>query len=205
MADGNEDGGAPVIGPLAPDRAVLDFLLSRRSRAAKTLSRDTPDRATLETILSAAARSPDHGKLAPWRFAVAAGSAPMARLAETARRRATAIGLDPAAVDKTASAFSWGGAVVAVISAPVPGHKIPIWEQELSAGAVCLAAVNAALALGWGANWLTGPLAREPGFLAEGLGCGEGEGVAGFIHIGRETVVPSERDRPELAALTAWL
>ncbi len=50
--------------------AALEFLLNRRSRPAKTLGLPVPDREELTPILTAAARSPDHGKLEPWRFIV---------------------------------------------------------------------------------------------------------------------------------------
>lgn len=191
--------------PLARDEGALAFLLARRSRSAKTLTRDAPEPETIRTVLAAASRTPDHGKLAPWRFVVAHGPEAMDRLERAARERAAALGLDAGAVDKAAAAFTWGGAVIAVVSRPVPGHKIPVWEQELSAGAVCLAALNAALASGWGANWLSGPLARDRGFLSDALGCADGETVAGFIHMGRETVVPADRDRPDPEAITTWL
>ncbi len=60
--------------------AALDFLLTRRSRPAKTLTTPAPDKTALAPILTAAARSPDHGKLEPWRFVVIEGTA-LARLA----------------------------------------------------------------------------------------------------------------------------
>ena len=91
-----------------------------------------------------------------------------------------------------------------MISSPKPSEWVPLSEQQLSAGAVCLALLNAALASGWGANWLTGPMAYDTAFRREILGCGEGEAVAGFIHIGSETVVPPERPRPDVGALTSW-
>ena len=92
-----------------------------------------------------------------------------------------------------------------MISNPKPSEKIPLWEQQLSAGAVCMALLNAALASGWGANWLTGPMAYDPVFRRDFLGCAEGEAVAGFLHIGTETVAPPERPRPDVEALTSWL
>ncbi|MEL6220288.1 MAG: nitroreductase family protein [Pseudomonadota bacterium] len=190
--------------PLAPRPEVLDFLLTRRSRPAKTLSQEGPSREEILTILTAAARSPDHGKLVPWRFAIAEAPA-MARLADLAARHAGDLGIDPAKAEKSATAFSQGGALITVIGAPVASEKIPDWEQALSAGAACLAALNAALALGWGANWLTGPFATHAPFLAAAFGCAKREYAAGFIHIGRETVVPADRDRPDLTAITTWL
>lgn len=188
--------------PLAPRPEVVDFLLTRRSRPAKTLTGPGPTRADLETILSAAARSPDHGKLAPWRFVVAEGTA-KERLAGLAARHLA--GTDPAKAEKAVAAFDQGTAIIAVIASPAASEKIPDWEQALSAGAVCLAALNTALALGWGANWLTGPLATHRAFLGEAFNCNDREYVAGFIHIGRESVVPGDRDRPEPAAITTWL
>jgi nitroreductase len=93
--------------------------------------------------------------------------------------------------------------MVAVIAAPVPSEKIPEGEQLLSAGAVCLSLVNAALAAGWGANWLTGWPATDRAFLAEGLGLDE-DFVAGWIVLGTESAVPPDRPRPDLAAKVEW-
>ncbi|MFQ5564815.1 MAG: nitroreductase family protein [Paracoccaceae bacterium] len=186
-----------------PRPEVLDFLLTRRSRPAKTLGPGGPDRAGLERILTAAARSPDHAKLEPWRFVVIEGAA-RERAAALAAERAETLGLDGKTAAKAVAGFRQGDVIVAVISSPRASQKVPLWEQQLSAGAVCLALLNAALASGWGANWLTGPMAYDPVFRRDFLGCGEGEAVAGFVHIGAETVAPPERPRPDLAALTTW-
>jgi nitroreductase len=183
---------------------VLDFLLTRRSRPAKTLGDRSPERVELETLLTAASRTPDHGKLVPWRFVVLADRDKRAALVEAAARRLAEIGHDPARIDKDAGAFRQGGVIVAVISSPREA-SIPRWEQEFAAPCVCLSLLNAALASGWGANWLTGPLARDEAFLADALGCAPGETVAGFVHIGDETVAPAERDRPDVAAITTWM
>jgi len=186
-----------------PRPEVMDFLLTRRSRPAKTLGPGGPDRAGLMQLLTAAARSPDHGKLEPWRFVVIEGAA-RGRAAALAAERARALELDEATAAKTVSAFTQGDVIVAVISSPKPSDKIPLWEQQLSAGAVGLALLNAALASGWGANWLTGRMAYDPVFRREVLGCAEGEAVAGVIHIGTETMAPIDRPRPDVQALTTW-
>jgi nitroreductase len=193
---------APVA-PLAPRPEALDFLLTRRSRPAKTLAAPGPDRAALRTLLTAAARTPDHGKLEPWRFVVIAGAA-QARMAATVRARAAALGHAPEAAEKAASAFTQGAVIVAVLASPKPSEKIPEWEQLMSAGAVCLSLLNAALAAGWGANWLSGWASRDPEVLAA-LGARGAEFVAGFLHLGTETVAPPERPRPDVDALTTWL
>lgn len=192
-----------TIPPLAPAPGVLAFLETRRSRPARTLGPAAPDRATLDRWLAIAARTPDHGKLVPWRFLVL-GPMTRARMAAAVPVHAGRIGLDPAKIEKTAAQFGQGGAVVAVVARPQAGAKVPAWEQELSAGAAAYALLMTALAAGWGANWLTGPFARDPVFLGETLGLEAHEFVAAFVHIGSETVVPPERDRPDPAAVTRW-
>ncbi|MCR9150253.1 MAG: nitroreductase family protein [Rhodobacteraceae bacterium] len=187
-----------------PNPAALDFLLTRRSRPAKTLTLPVPDRDALTPILTAAARTPDHGKLEPWRFVVLERPA-LERLAGLAAARAEAAGLPPERVDKAAAQFRDGNLAVAVVHVPRPTEKIPEIEQVLSTGAVCLALLNAALAAGWGANWLTGWAAHDAGFGRDGLGLAPGEWLAGLIHIGTETAAPPERPRPDLGAITTWM
>ena len=184
--------------------AALDFLLTRRSRPAKTLGLPVPDRAELARLLEAAARSPDHGKLEPWRFVVLERKA-LLRLADLVERVGPDLGQDAEAVLKQRRQYSDAHLAVAVIFAPKPSPKIPEVEQLLSAGAVCLALLNASLASGWGANWLTGWASQDPHFGAEGFGLAPGEMVAGLIHIGAETVAPPDRPRPDLDAIVTWV
>lgn len=187
-----------------PRPEVLEFLLTRRSRPAKTLGDSAPDRDTIETLLTAASRTPDHGKLVPWRFVVLTDPDTRVELMAKARARMAEIGLDEDKIEKNALSFSYGGAIIAVIATPKPSDKIPRWEQELAAGGVCLSLLNAALAAGWGANWLSGPLCRDQEFLSDVFHCGPDEFVAGFLHLGNETVTPQDRDRPEIANITTW-
>ena len=187
-----------------PNPDALNFLLTRRSRPAKTLTAPVPDRATLETLLTAAARSPDHGKLEPWRFIVLERPA-LARLAAMVPGHGARLGQPADRIVKAEAQFADADLAVAVISAPKPSDKIPEIEQVYSAGAVCLALLNAALASGWGANWLSGWPSHDRAFVTEGLGLAPGESVAGFIHLGTETSAPPERPRPDVAALTTWL
>ncbi len=187
-----------------PNPAALDFLLTRRSRPAKTLTTPAPDRAALAPILTAGVRVPDHGKLEPWRLVVLERGA-MARVAAIAEARADALGLDPDKTRKGISQFSESPLCVAVIHVPRGTEKIPAREQELSVANVALSILNAALAAGWGACWLTGWPAYDDGFCKEALGLQPGEWVAGFVHIGTETATPPDRPRPDLAAITTWV
>jgi nitroreductase len=188
----------------APNPDALEFLLRRRSRPAKTLVAPVPTADELKPLLQAAARTPDHGKLEPWRFIVIPQEA-MPRLAGTVQTRGEALALDPEQIAKGRAQFDQGLLAVAVIESPKPSEKIPALEQTYSAGAVCLALLNASLAAGWGANWLTGWPSHDRGFMSEALGLAPHERIAGFIHIASEGSVPPERPRPDIDAITEWL
>lgn len=187
----------------ARNNAVLDFLKTRRSRPAKTLQAPGPSRPELEELLEIAARVPDHGKLEPWRFIVLEGDA-MGRMAAAAEEAAKLMGFDAEKTAKARSQFDQGICAVAVIESPVLSEKIPEIEQTYSAGAVCLSLVNAALAAGWGANWLSGAASHERHFVEGALGLSPSERIAGLIHIATETNRPPERPRPDVKAKTTW-
>ena len=187
-----------------PNPAALDFLLTRRSRPAKTLTTPVPDRDALRTILTAAARTPDHGKLEPWRLLVLERAA-LQRLADAVPEAGARLGIDPDRIVKMRTQFADAHLVVAVVFSPKASDKIPEVEQLLSTGAVCLSLLNAALAAGWGANWLSGWASHDPDFLQHHLGLARHEAVAGFVHIGTETAVPPDRPRPDLEAITTWV
>ena len=188
----------------APNPAAMDFLLGRRSRPAKTLAGPAPDREALLPILTAAARTPDHGKLEPWRFVVLQRAA-LDRLALAAGERGAALGLAADVADKGRKQFADSPLCVAVIESPKDSPKVPRIEQTYSAGAVCLALVNAALASGWGANWLTGWIAEDRDFVEGVLGLAPQERIAGFVHLGKETSAPPDRPRPDLDAIVTWV
>ena len=181
---------------------ALAFLRQRRSHPPKLLKGPAPDRQELMNLLELAARVPDHGKLEPWRFIVLERAA-LDRLAPVLGDHVAARGGDEAAVTKARSGFA-SPLIVAVVSAPVDSPKVPEWEQFLSAGAVCLELVNAALAAGYGAAWLTGPAAQAD-FAGAHLGIGQGEKVVGLIHIGQRGDTPPDRPRPDIAARTTFL
>ena len=193
-----------TVNPAVMNDAAMAFLLTRRSRPAKTLRAPAPDRAALMPILTAAARIPDHGKLEPWRFIVLERGG-LDRLAAAAASHADKTGMMADAAAKGISQFSESPLAVAVVRVPRTTEKVPEIEQILSAGAVCVSLVNAALASGWGACWLTGWPALDHAFAAHALGLQPGEWVAGFVHIGSESTEPPERPRPDVAALVTWI
>lgn len=184
--------------------AALAFLRNRRSRPAKTLTTPVPDRDTVMDLLTIASRTPDHGKLEPWRFIVVEGDA-MPRLATLAQDRAEALGYDAEKTTKGRAQFDQGNLAVVVVEVQKPSEKIPPLEQTYAAGGVCLALLNAALAAGWGANWLSGWPSHDATFCKDAFRLAAHERIAGLIHIGTETSVPPDRPRPDVTGLTTWL
>ena len=188
----------------APNTAALAFLQSRRSRPAKTLTTPVPDDDDLRALLTIAARTPDHGKLEPWRFIVLQRPA-LLRLAAEVEKFISARADDTAIIAKQTAQYANAHLAVAVVESPKPSPKIPPLEQTYSAGAVCLALLNGALASGWGANWLSGPASHDAGFTQTHLGLAPHERIAGLIHLGTETNPPPERPRPDVDSITTWV
>ncbi|SLN68581.1 Putative NAD(P)H nitroreductase YdjA [Roseovarius albus] len=187
-----------------PNPAALEFLHSRRSRPAKTLGLPIPNQEELIPILSAGARTPDHGKLEPWRFIVLEDAA-LRRLSNLVVSRGSTLEKSESDIEKARLQFANADLAVAVVEIQKTSEKVPGIEQTYSAGAVCLSLLNAALASGWGANWLSGWASHDRGFVEVGLGLKENERVAGFIHLGTETSIPPERPRPNLDEITSWM
>jgi len=182
--------------------AAVSFLANRRSRPAKTLTTPVPTRDQLKDLLTIAARTPDHGKLEPWRFIVLETTA-LKRLAETIPHYCA--DLDPEKTAKLVAQFANADLAVAVIASPKPSEKIPEIEQTLSAGAVAMNLLSAALAAGWGANWLSGWISHHRPWREEHLNLAANEWIAGFIHIGTERMAPPERPRPDLSNIVTWV
>ena len=178
--------------------ASLTALLTRRSVSVKELSAPAPSAAQLEEILRAATRVPDHGKLTPWRIVILRGEGAL-RLGDVAAKRFAKNYPDDAKekhLDAERNRFARAPLCLAVLSTPVEGSK-PVWEQELSAGAVCMNILHAVHVLGFGANWLT----EWPAFdrkIVKALGGKGDDRIAGFIYIGMKKNEPEDRPRPKL-------
>ncbi|WP_313247024.1 nitroreductase family protein [Stenotrophomonas rhizophila] len=180
---------------------ALQALDARRSVPAKQLGEPGPDPDTLLRMLGSAVRVPDHGKLVPYRFLRITGDARHslgAFLAERSQQRDPQVA--QAQLDKDRQRFSHAPVIITVVASPRPNPKVPEQEQLMTAGCVCFALLQAAQALGFGAQWLTAWMAFDPAVHAH-LGLAEGERIAGFIHIGTPKTAAPERDRPDPAAL----
>jgi nitroreductase len=180
------------------DRSSLrSYLATRRSCRPRDLVQPGPDPAQLRQMLEIAARSPDHGKLAPWRFVHVARDRRVAfgAMLEAAYRSVKAEAPGRLEIEAVQRFATQAPELVVLLSCPVEGTKIPAWEQELSCGAVGMNLLHAAAALGFAGGWVTGWAAYSPAVLA-GLGGKEPERVAGFIFLGTPGVELEERPRP---------
>lgn len=187
----------------AGSSATLEFLRHRRSHPCITMTVPGPTEEQINDILTIAARVPDHGKLAPWRFVhyrPDQGEKIGVWLAD--RYEALNGPLDSEQRQKELTRFTRGPLVIGVLSQAAQHPKIPVWEQELSAGAVCMNLLTAAAASGFASQWLSEWFAFDEE-AARYLGARDGERFAGFIHIGTPTQPPFERPRPNLADIVS--
>lgn len=180
--------------------SILSLLETRRSGTPRELVGPGPTPAELEHMLTIAARTPDHGTLTPWRFVTVADDQ---RDAFEAVLQQALIENEPDAADakrqKEHDFAHYQGALVVLVSAAVPDHKIPMWEQQLSCGAAGMNLLFAAHALGFVAGWVTGWRAYSE--RVRRAFCEPGERIGGFIFIGHATRELEDRERPDLSAV----
>ena len=179
---------------------LTNYMKTRRSSLSLTLEEPGPDADQLRTILEIATRVPDHGKLAPWRFEL--WPMPVRQKLHDALQdflQATPDIPDQEKKRQGTQKLLHAPCVLVVISTAGEHPKIPVWEQHLSTGAVCMNTLIAANSLGFEAQWLTAwyPYEERARHI---LGLQSGEKIAGIIHIGSSSVPKSERPRPEIDA-----
>jgi nitroreductase len=184
--------------------SILSFLETRRSGKPRELVGPGPSAEEMQRILTIAARVPDHGKLHPWRFVTVSDDQRDVLGAIFRQALADEDDCAPIAKHEAADLFAhYAGQLVVLISAPVENHKIPVWEQQLSCGAVGMNLLLAAHALGYVAGWVTGWYTYSDR-IREAF-CKPGERIAGFIFIGQPSRELEERPRPELSEVwTPW-
>ena len=178
------------------------LMATRRSAKPRDLVAPGPTAAQLDRILAAAARTPDHGKLAPWRFVVVpqdkrdAFHALLERAYRAERPDAGKVELE------AVRQFAYQApSLVVALSAPAHASHIPLWEQELSAGAACMNLLVATHAEGLAGGWLTGWAAYSE-IVRDAFGQA-GERIAGFLFLGTPGRELEERPRPAREAVIA--
>jgi nitroreductase len=177
--------------------SLLSFFHTRRSGRPRDLGAPGPSPEELREIIAIAGRTPDHGKLHPWRFV----HVPRERRVDFAaviERAYLKENPSPGRLEREANerfAHQAPELIVGLFS-PKPSVKIPLWEQELSCGAACMNLVAATNALGYCCGWVTGWASYAPDVLAA-FGSGE-ERIAGFFFLGTPLAPLEERERPRL-------
>lgn len=183
---------------------AIDLLLTRRSVVVKDMVGPGPDAAELEKILTAGIRVPDHGKIGPWRIQVL-HEAGQAALGEVFASRFAEIWGEDASENMIAFERERPGRapVLLVVTANLhPEHKVPLIEQQMSGGALCMNLLNAAHALGYVAQWLTEWPAFDEG-VKKALGHSAETEIIGFVYIGKAANAPTERTRPALETVVS--
>jgi len=185
--------------------SLRSHLATRRSGKARDMVAPGPDAAQLKDIIGLALRTPDHGKLAPWRIVTVADDqrADLAKLLKDAwvAENPGAAGMDLSALDQFAHQAP---TLLVLLSTPVQGSKIPLWEQQMSAAAVGMNLLHAAHAHGFLGSWLTGWAAYN-GQVAAAFGAKEGDTIVGYFFLGTASGALSERPRPEYDDIVrAW-
>ena len=180
--------------------STVSLLESRRSGKPREMVAPGPSDAELQQILRIAMRVPDHGKLSPWRFVVV-GKDQREHLAVLLHKALQAEDqcAGPAHHEKEDQFARQGEALVVLVSSPIPDHKIPVWEQQLSAGAAAMNLLTAAHAMGYVGGWITGWRAYSP--MVNAAFAAPGERIAGFIFIGSPGRELVERPRPDPAEI----
>lgn len=161
---------------------AIDALLNRASMPL--LEAPGPTESQLEIMFQAALRAPDHGALRPFRFLVIEGEA-RNRLGELFLEAALheEPELSEARRTKLLNAPLRAPAMVVVIAVTTEGHKVPVLEQQITAGCAAQNMLHAAYAQGLGAMWRTGAMAYDLHIL-KGLGLADNEEVIGYLYLG---------------------
>ncbi len=196
MTDASQ-ADAPALN--VTDGNALDLLATRRSNLAAQLIEPGPSEDELTRMLEIAVRVPDHGRMTPWRLQVLSKAA-QAELGELFVAEFSKIEPD-ASEDRLALERvrpNRSPVLVVVSSRTTHGNdNVPPVEQLLSGGNVCFNLLNAAVAMGYGSQWVTNWPSRNP-VIKKALGIPEDEHLIGFIHIGTRKSAPQERQRPDL-------
>ena len=178
---------------------LINFLKSRRSTTAKTMISGHIKESDLNDILACGIRVPDHGALNPWSLTVISDKA-RSRVGEEILAPEYILNYPEATKEEInfeKKRFLRASVVIAVLFKPVSHKKIPLWEMELSTGAVCSNILVAAQSLGYAAQWLTEWYSYNDNMIIAVGGRPETDKLAGFIYIGDKEKEPIERRRPK--------
>jgi len=184
-----------------------NFYLNRRSVLARKMIADPIDKNDLNKIVQAGIRVPDHGALNPWKLIIIQGEKLVKIdqeiiLNEYIKKNPNA---DKNVLEVESKRLQRAGAVIAVLSKPINHPKIPLWEMQLSSGAVCMNLLSCAQSLGYAAQWLTEWYSYNEKMIAYFGGRVGVDKISGFIYIGHKKEEPKERKRPNPTDVISYL
>ena len=184
-----------------------NFFSKRRSVIAKKMSSDQINKEDLNYILQAGIRVPDHGALSPWKLKVIQGTAlkkidEEIILSEFIKNKPDS---NKSVRDIESKRLQRAGVVIVVLSTPVDHPSIPLWEMELSSGAVCMNLLSSAQSKGYAAQWLTEWYSYNEKMLSTLGGRVGVDKISGFIYIGHKKEEPLERKRPDSKNIINYL
>lgn len=158
----------------------LELLLQRRS--VSRLTAPAPEGEVLEAILQAGARAPDHGGLKPWHFSLIQGEG-LQRFSHLLRQLSIDDQLDDKAIEKATQAPFRAPLIITVVARCQENHKVPVWEQVVSAGCSVMAMQMAAQAQGFNGIWRSGAWTDHPK-VREAFHCQPQDKIVGFLYLG---------------------
>lgn len=179
--------------------SLLAYLATRRSGKPRDMVAPGPDQPTLDAILALAARTPDHGKLFPWRFVVIDDRQALADALAVAFVQGHP-DARPGQVEAAMEFVHNAPTLVILLHSPQESIKVPAWEQMLSTGAVGMNLLHAVHAHGFVGSWITG-WATFDHHVRKVLAKDE-EALAGFFFIGSAGKELEERPRPDMKEIT---
>lgn len=179
-------------------QTLLDLIKGRVS--TPKLGLPVPSVEQVNEALACARRSPDHGRLRPWRFFVLQGNdlAKLGGIYEQAARRQNPA-LEEAAAERLRGLPLRAPMVIVVASHAVVGHKVPVWEQLVATGCAAQNLQLALHAMGFGCMWRTGEMAADPTVKAA-FGLAEVDQIVGYLYVGTalEQPKPAPADDEEV-------
>ena len=174
---------------------------------AKKMSPDPIKEKDLNEIIQAGIRVPDHGALNPWKLIIIQGEKlkkidEEIILKEYIKNNPKS---DKNSLEIETKRLQRAGAVIAVLSTPIEHPSIPLWEMQLSSGAVCMNLLSCAQSLGYAAQWLTEWYSYNEKMISYLGGRVGVDKISGFIYIGHKKEEPKERKRPNPADVISYL
>ena len=183
--------------------SLAAYFPSRRSGRPRNMVAPGPNDEQIRQIIATALRTPDHGKLAPWRV-IAVASEQRTYLADA--MKAAYLKERPAAgrleLEGLQAMAHEAPSLMVLLSSPVESSKVPQWEQHLSCGAFAMNIIHAAHALDFVGGWITGWAAYNDD--VRDLFGTASEKIAGFLYFGTSNIELTERPRPELDEILSF-